>query len=186
MTSAGEPERRRGAARDATRSRTKSSVVRTLPTSTTNMTGFLATCRGRELAQRCRSSARRTMARIEQRERLRFGTGHGSVHLSAERRRSARRCCPSESAGKNVSAPTMTTTATSSTAKSRAVGREGARARAARSSCRPSSPRWPAPGRSSGSGPPASSRPSVTLYQGVLALSPANAEPLLPAPLVNA
>ena len=32
-------------------SRTTSSVVSTLPTSTTNMTGFLATMRGRELAE---------------------------------------------------------------------------------------------------------------------------------------
>ena len=31
--------------------------------------------------------------------------------------------------------------------------------------------------------PPSMARPSVTLYQGVLALRPAKAEPLLPAPL---
>ena len=34
--------------------------------------------------------------------------------------------------------------------------------------------------------PMSMSRPSVTLYQGVFALMPAKAEPLLPAPLVKA
>ena len=72
--------------------------------------------------------------------------GSMSVRLSGERHEVLDDRVPETSAGKKVSAPTMRITADEQAGEQHAVGGEGARARARRSSCPPSSRRWPAPG----------------------------------------
>ena len=121
-------------------------VVSTLPTSTTNMTGFLATCAGASL--RKLSLDRRPEDRAVEQRDAGLSVAWPSEHLSVQRPGSARRSGRAQSAGKKVSAPTMTIDADEQPGEERAVGREGARARRAPSSCRPSSRRSPAPGRS--------------------------------------
>ena len=93
---------------------------------------------------------------------------------------------PSDSAGKNVSAPTMTTTADQQHREQ--CGRWwGTCPGSGGTTFLPTiDPAMPSAGTIIRKRPTSMSRPSVTLYQGVLALRPANAEPLLPAPLVNA
>src|SRR6185369_9238572 len=90
---------------------------------------------------------------------------------------------PSESAGKNVSAPTITITPTSRPAKSGpCVGKVPAEGGV--SFLAPSEPAAASSGISIRNRPASMTRPIVVLYQGVLALRPAKALPLLPAPLV--
>ena len=118
-----EPERdlqleaeRRG--RRSTTSRTSRSVVSTLPTSTTNMTGFLTIVRGWSLRS-ASTIARRTICGSQMRSWL--------VRACAIRTpvpAFIRKCStigPRLSAGKNVSAPTMTITLTSSAVNSGVV-----------------------------------------------------------------
>src|SRR6516165_2728313 len=89
---------------------------------------------------------------------------------------------PSDSAGKNVSAPTMTTTATSSTANVDPL--VGKVPELGGTTFLPTiDPAMPSAGMIIKKRPASMSMPSDMLYQGVFALSPAYAEPLLPAPL---
>ena len=92
----GEPERRAPAGA-RTRSRTQSTVVSTLPTSTTNMTGFLATCRGASLRKLSSSGLPRDR-RIEERELS--CSRSSSEHLSAGARGSARPSGPGTAPGR--------------------------------------------------------------------------------------
>ena len=90
---------------------------------------------------------------------------------------------PSANAGKNVSAPTITTVPTSRpTKRPPSVGSvplvTGTRFFAARLPATASS------GSRNRNRPMIIASPMVRLYQGVLALMPANALPLLPVPLV--
>ena len=80
------------------RSRKKISVVRTLPISTTNMTGFLATCLGASLRSES-PIARRTMARSKSESACALGRNMTSRPF-LEWRRSARRCCPARAPGR--------------------------------------------------------------------------------------
>src|SRR5713101_8140388 len=87
---------------------------------------------------------------------------------------------PRAKAGKKVSAPTMITTLTRSTAKSAPL--VGKVPRLAGTTFLPT--REPAIARAGTiikNRPISTVRPRLTLYQGVLALRPAKAEPLLPA-----
>src|SRR5262249_25413090 len=88
---------------------------------------------------------------------------------------------PSAKAGKNVSAPTITITPTSSTTNTGPVT-GNVPADSGTFFFAASDPAIPRIGISMKKRPKNMSRPSVVLYQSVLAFSPANAEPLLPAP----
>src|SRR5207245_461483 len=89
---------------------------------------------------------------------------------------------PSDSAGKKVRAPTITTTDTSRTANVEPL--VGKVPRLGGTTFLPTiDPAMPSAGRIIRKRPASMSRPSETLYQGVLALRPAYADPLFPAPL---
>src|SRR5690242_731382 len=92
---------------------------------------------------------------------------------------------PRLSAGKNVSAPTITITLTRRHAKSGVVtgkvpAEGGTRFLRARR------PAIASTGTTTKNRPTSVEKPIVTLYQRVFALNPANADPLLPAADVNA
>ena len=146
----------------ATRSRSQMSVVRTLPTSTTNMTGLRAIIRGSSLRRLSTSAARRTRA-------LPGRDGADTLRSPWLRtpfrpaRGSARRSGRGSSTGKNVSAPTITITPDEQDREERPVRGQRARARRRRSSCRPGCPRSRGPGRSSRSARRASSMPEGEL-----------------------
>ena len=82
-------------------SRTSTTVVSTLPTSTTNMTGFRTMWRGSSFANASRI-ARRTIGGSKSGRLLR-----GHVRTASRAHRECSTIGPSASAGKNVSAPTI-------------------------------------------------------------------------------
>ena len=136
---AGEPERRAPARREQVAQPERAWSGRCRPRRRTSP-GSWRRAAGRA-CEGCRASAGARIAGSKSETLARRWHGMPSERPS---RRGARKCStigPSESAGKKVSAPTMTMTPTSSADEERAVGREGARARRARSSCRPSSRR---------------------------------------------
>ena len=144
-----------------------------------------------ELARSCRPSpAARSAGSNSDRCCTSGARGHsdvdGAVTCSVTHRPSCSTIGPSATTGKKVRPTTMSTTPVSSADEQRRVGREGAGRRRARSACGPACRRWPAPGRSAGTGPTSIASPSVVLYQSVLPVSPPKAEPLLLPADVNA
>ena len=182
---AGEPERqaRPGSARS--RRAARRAVVRTLPTSTTNITGFLAIGRGASL-RTLSSAARGRICAVEERDGACAGTGHGIAsgqksfpfvgeevlddRAERERGEEGERADDHDDAHEQHG-------------EERAVGREGAEARGHDLLADHRAGDARAPGRSSGSGRSSMVRPSVVSHHGVLAFRPAKAEPLLPPPL---
>ena len=159
---------RAGAARRRRRAARAASSARCRPRPRTSPGSCRRAARGCKLRARLSPSTARRLAGslgFEQRgcfaATLDARCDRSLEHLSVQRRRKCstigpRRQGREEGQGADDERPR----ATSSAGEQRAVGGEGAQARRAPSSCRPSSRRWPAPGRSSGSGRPASSGPA--------------------------
>ena len=193
-----EPQRRVSGP-PATRSRKNSTVVSTLPTSTTNITGLRATWRGDSLRTLSTAARLRIRTRESKAPPPRSGTvlprGRRSARGLSRVVMSVRLSCEShEVLGHRAQAqrreesqrPDDEDHRRQQHREQQAVGGEGPRPRRRPCACRPSSRRWRAPGRSSGNGRTASPGRGSCCRTGVFAFRPANAEPLFPVPLVKA